>query len=210
MSKIIKLIVVSLLLLGLVAILNIFTTLNILVIIPLVAIIFPLLLALIQRKLTIYQEQLDKYYHISLPNIRNEVVIFAAAGFFGKALELTGVGKAATTFLHLEVMQQNGLFFLAITVLVSIMAAIGVHPVVTTSAIASAFTASSLGITPLTYTYVLLASYGFAVLVSPFSATSLVLAGLVGKSSWEVGPKINLRFAVITALLFAAVFSLLP
>lgn len=209
-GKILKLILISLLLLGLVAIFNIYTSLNILVIIPIVAIIYPMLLALTQRKITSYQEQLNKYYHITLPNIRNEIVIFAAAGFFGKSLELTGVGKTATTFLHLEAMQQNGLFFLTITVLVSIMAAIGVHPVVTTSAVASAFTASALGVTPLTYTYILLAAYGFAVLVSPFSATSLVLAGLVGKSSWEVGPKINLRFAVFTALLFAVIFSLMP
>lgn len=210
MGKLLQLLVICLLLLGMVAVFNIFTDLSILVIIPLVAMIYAPAVALIQGKLPCYREQLRNYYHITIPNTRAEIVIFAAAGFFGESLELSGVGKSIAAVLQPGAIGQNGLFFLVIAVMGCILGTIGVHPVVVTSAIASSLTAFDLGISPLTYTYMLLAVYGFSVLVSPFSGTSLILSGLFGKSPWEIGPKLNMYYTGLVIIIFAFLFSLVP
>lgn len=200
-----KLAVIFITLLSLVAFLTIFTTWNILVIVPIVAIIFPLILALIQNKLLIYRQQLHNYYSTTLSNLKNEVIIFAAAGFFGKSLEITGVGKIVPSLLQLDNIHQPFLAILAIMLVMGVLAIVGVHPVVTSSAIAASIGADTLGLSLSAYAFALLAAYGLAVLVSPFSGMSLVMSGLTKRSAWEVSLLDNMLYSVGMALFFAAV-----
>lgn len=191
------------------AVLNVITTWNILIIVPVVALFYPLLLALLESKLTNYLEQLHCYYFDTLLSIKNELVIFAAAGFFGKSLEISGMGRVIPKVLRIEQFNQPSFAILLIMLVVAFLAIIGFHPVVTTSAIAASISAGSLGISSHAYAFALLAAYGLAALVSPFSGMSLVMAGLTKRSSWEVSLGLNKLYAIGMAVILALIIPLL-
>lgn len=182
---------------------NIFTSLKLLVIVPIVALIYPISLAIVQKKVKSYKKQLKVYFSHSLLGIKNEVLIFAAAGFFGKSLELTGIGKLIPSLLNLNNIHQPFLAIMAIMLFMGTLAIVGIHPVVTSTAIATSMTAGMLGLSLYGYAFTLLASYGLSVLVSPFSGMTLVMSGLTKHSSWELGPKMNIIYCVGMSLIFA-------
>lgn len=189
---------------------NIFTDLNILTIVPLIAFIYPFLLAIMRQKLAVYKNKFKNYYNVKLLNINNEIIIFAAAGFFGKSLEISGVGKIIPSLLHLENINSPFLATLIILALVIFTGIIGIHPVVTCSVIASTILPETLGITLYSYAFTLLAAYGLSVLVSPFSGTTLVTAGLFKRTSWDVGVRLNIVYTLSMALVFAIVLPFIP
>ncbi|NLW24343.1 MAG: hypothetical protein GXY91_03720 [Clostridia bacterium] len=202
-DKIRNLLFIFLGLISLVAILNSFTSLEILEIIPLVALFFPFVLAVFQKKLPIYKKLLHKYYFDKLLKINNEVLIFAAAGFFGKSLEISGIGAMVPSLLRIENIHQPAIAIFTIIFIVSLLAFVGVHPIVTTTTIGTTISAGSLGISLTAYTFVLIAAFGIAVMVSPVSGTTLVISGITKHSSFEMGPRLNKFYALGMAVFLA-------
>ena len=198
-----KLVGIFSLLISFVLLLNIFTDLNILVIVPIVAIIYPLGLAIVQGKMAIYQNELKNYYQVGLLDKKDEIIIFAAAGFFGKALEITGIGKLIPTLLHLNTITIPFLAILLIICIIVLLAVLGVHPVITCATFATTVSAQTLGLTVEGYAMVLLASFGLAVMTSPFSGTALVMSGICKYSPWQMGPLLNSRYALGMGIILA-------
>ncbi len=188
-----------------VSLFNVFTPYKILTIVPLVALIYPLLLALIQNKTSIYLKQLDHYYHCSLLKLKNEVLLFACVGFFGKALDITGMGAWVSRYIPL---QQISIPALAVFIVISgmgVLSSAGIHPVVSISALATTIGYNTLGISPQAYAYTLLLGYAIAVMVSPFSGMSLVMSGLIGKDPWNAVPRYNILFALAITCVYSLI-----
>lgn len=204
-----KLVAVFNLLISFVLLLNIFTDLNILVIVPIVAIIYPLVLAIAQGRMTIYRQQLRSYYQIGLLDKKDEIIIFAAAGFFGKALEITGLGKLIPALLHLDSITFPFLAALLIIFIIVLLAVLGVHPVVTSATFGTTVSAQTLGLTVEGYAMVLLASFGLAVMTSPFSGTSLIMSGICKHSPWQMGPVLNCHYALGMGIFLALLIPLI-
>lgn len=192
-----------------VALLNIFTTWNILLIIPAVAIFYPLGLAVLQDKMAHYRRGLQRYWTSSLLSIGNEVLLFAAAGFFGKSLEISGVGSIITELLPLLNLHRPALLILVIITATTVLALVGIHPVVTTSALVATVKVEALGISLFTFAFTLLASYCLACLVSPFSATALTISGLTKQNPWDLSFRANIVFAGFMAFIYALLIPLL-
>ncbi|SMB81756.1 hypothetical protein SAMN00017405_2171 [Desulfonispora thiosulfatigenes DSM 11270] len=204
-KKLFKLTRTFLILILLIGFFNIFTTLKLLVIVPIVALIYPLLLAILQKSFSSYIKQLKNYYTKSLLNIKNEIIIFAAAGFFGKSLEISGVGEIIPSLIKLDSIHQPFLVILAIIILMGALSIIGIHPIVTSTALATTIGAETLGISVYAYAFTLLASYGLSVLISPFSGMNLVMSGLTKHSSWELGPRLNIIYCLGMGIIFAII-----
>lgn len=198
-----KLLLVYAGLIAMVAFFNLFTTLQILTIVSLTALLYPFLAAVLDGKMHIYRSEFKNYYQGSLPKIRNEILLFASVGFFGKALDITGAGVWLSHHLPLAQIGSPHLTVVVLIAFMSLVALLGIHPIVTISALATTLGQEALGLSVRAFAYTLLLGYGSAVVVSPFSALSLVMAGLTGETPWNAVPRINFFFIMAVVLFFS-------
>ena len=188
---------------------NIFTKLNILVIIPIIALSYPLALAVILGRTAEYRDEIRRYLP-SLATLNNQVSIFAAAGFIGKVLEISGVGQMIPALLRLDIINTPSLAVLVIILLAILFAICGVHSIVTVTALAASVSSADVGVSVLAYAYALLAAYSMAVLLSPFSGTSLIVSGLTQRTPWDVSLRSNWLYCLIMIAFFALVIPFIP
>ncbi len=194
---------------ALVVIFNVFTSWSILVIVPIVALIFPVITALIQRKIPQFLLGIQNYYKNSIMNINNEMVLFAAAGFLGKSLEFAGVSKIIPQLIPSWLSQYHFLTILFLMLIIVLVSLTGIHPVVTGSTLVGAIDPLSLHLTPLVFGFTILSGWAIGVMVSPFSAMSLITAGLEKTTSWKIGLGINGPFGLVLLPVLALFLSLL-
>jgi hypothetical protein len=72
-----------------------------------------------------------------------------------------------------------------------------------------ASTPLSLQLTPLVFGFTILSGWAIGIMVSPFSAVSLITAGLEKTTSWKISLGINGTFGVFILPIIALVLSLL-
>jgi len=188
-----------------VALFNIFTKYKILTIVPLIALFYPAALAMLFGKADIFRQQWGKYWQVSLLKLQNEVLLFSSVGFFARSLDISGVGAVFINSLNLQGIGHPSLSVFLVILVMALVSVVGVHPIVSISAIAVSLNAASLGLSPLAYTYMLLLGYAVSVLASPFSAITMVMSGLTGEKPWQVVPRQNIGYLVLLTLLFSLI-----
>jgi len=206
-SKIATLVVLIVGFIGAIILVDLATSWDLLVIISLVSLLFPLVTAGILGKGPELQQGLKKYYNVSLLKVKNELVLFTAAGFLGKSLELSGVSSIIPQLLPSWL---HSYPFITILLLMSIMIIIslpGIHPVVTGSALVGAINPVTLGLTPLLFGLTILTGWALSILLSPFSAVSLITSGLEGIPSWNISLKLNGPFGLLLLFVMTAVLA---
>jgi len=132
-------------LISFVAVLNWKTSLPILAIISLVAVIYPFLVSLLMRQVASYLKDWSLYFQKKLPAIINQVVLFASVGFFGKAVEISGLGDRLIGMLHLEAWASPFLLTAGIAFTMVLLSLIGIHPIVCMITLATTFKAGTTG-----------------------------------------------------------------
>lgn len=189
--------------------LSYYTKWEILVIIPLVALFFPLAAAFFQRKMPQYQSEMRKYYSESLFKVKNEVVLFTAAGFLGKSLELSGIEKTIPGLLPVWLSSSvfsTILFLMLIMIAVSL---IGIHPVITGSALIGALDPAALGLSSFIFAETMLCGWALTIMLSPFSAINLIMGGMTGRPSWDISLKLNWFYGILMMVILASVLTML-
>lgn len=204
-----KLIALGLFLLILIVVLESVTGESVLVIVPLIAIIFPFIIALLWKKQTIYFQDLKHYYNNSLPQMKNEIVLFAVAGFFGQSLIEAGIGDLLAKILIDLNIKYSLLYIIAFIAVMVFPSLIGIHPVVSGSTIAVTIPVTLLPLTPLQYAMTLLTGWTLAILLSPFSGTNLVTAGIAQETPLKVGIAWNWRYASILSVIYVVVLEMI-
>ena len=76
--------------LGLIILLNLITPWDLMMIVPIVSLLFPLLAAVSQRRLEAYRHGMKGFYAKALMSSQTQCALFAAAGFLGQALNTSG------------------------------------------------------------------------------------------------------------------------
>ena len=119
----------------------------------------------------------EHYWASRLPEMGKEILLILSAGFLGYAIQQSGasehlvewaagggvhVGLAALILIHL--------FMLAFAV-------VGFHPIVITSVMISLLSSDSFGLPPMAAPAALIASWSLTIVFSPFSSTTLMIAG---------------------------------
>lgn len=185
------------------------TSWNVLIIIPIIAFAFPIITAFIQNKKEKCIEGLKNYYHTSLFRSKNEIVLFASAGFLGKSLELAGIDRYITKFLPSQLSQYPFIIIAFLLLVMVIIALGGIHPVVTGSALISAISPATIGLSPMVFSLTMLFGWALSIMISPFSAVSLMVSGFTGKPSWDISLKINGPYGFILLFLLSALLAVL-
>ncbi|KKM08956.1 hypothetical protein SY88_21110 [Clostridiales bacterium PH28_bin88] len=167
-------------------------------VVPLVSLVYPLVWSAALGQVKAWRHELvNGYLSGALPRMKNEVVLFICAGFFGTAVGASGLGARIPAMINYLVGSDPVGISVVVALMIIVMSCLGVHPVVTGTAIVTSLTPASVGLTPRFMSVLLAGSWALGVTVSPFSGMSLIMAGLTGRSSLEVGPGWHLRYTLL-------------
>ncbi|HHY72391.1 MAG TPA: hypothetical protein GX497_04030 [Bacillus bacterium] len=178
-----------------------FSSLTMVVIICLVAFLFPLLWSLLYKKQREYGAELKDHIYITLPRMKKEVVLFFVSGFFSAAFVATNISATIINSLN----EFFGGFTIGIAyciVLVIITTSIvGMHPIVPVTIFAASFNPSLLGFSPEYFAILLLVSWGISNSFSPATASNNLIANLWGVDITKVTWRWNMKYGMILAIL---------
>jgi len=176
------------------------------IVIPLVAIIFPVVIGFVQNKIPKYKEGMVDYFDNSLPKIQSQFAVFAAAGFFGKTLDAAGIGEMIPQLLPTWLYSYPSLMIGAIMLLLILPALIGVHPVATSTALLAAVAPEVIGLDVLSYSLSILTGFLLATFLSPLTVMSLIISGCSGRPAWSL-LRLNYKFGIAALIIFSLLIS---
>lgn len=182
---------------------------SILVVVPFVSLLFPAALALLLRKSDIYKVRFKIYFNTTLPRMGNEIILFTGVGFFGHALSLSGADKYIPLIIKSAGISNPLILIPFIILLIFALSVVGLHPILTISAISIAYSAGAIPISQLQMAAVFSIGYFSYTLLSPFSGMILAAASLDRKSPFDVGMNINLIFTLLLICICSAVIAIL-
>jgi hypothetical protein len=182
---------------------NLLTPWDLLTIIPLVALLFPVAAALLQGHHQAYRQGMSQFYHKSLLSVQNQCALYTAAGFLGKALEAAGAGAVIPRLLPDWLVAYPVLMIGALLLLLILPALAGIHPAVIITVLLSAVTPAALGLDIMSLSLAMLTGCLLGTFLSPLTATSLVLSGLCGRPSWTLGFGLNKVFCLVSVVVFS-------
>jgi len=187
-------------------VLNHFAGISIIVVIAFVSFVFPLLVALVQRRWRAYGAGMRSYVTTRILGVKNEVVLLTAAGFFGTALELAHVDSKIRYLIPGSAARLPFIAILSLMLVYVVMSYIGLHPVVAGSAMVASINPATIVLSPYIFTFTLICGWATGVLLSPFSATNLITGGLSGRQGWSISVKMHGAYGF--ALVFVIAFFL--
>lgn len=168
--------------------------------VALVSIVVPFLFALAWGQLPVYRERLSNYLTKALPGMSNEFMLFSSMGFFAYALNQSS--SIAFVQAQLLAINEYGPFMLVLAIITAItgLSMIGIHPIITISSLAIALENLHTGLTNVQLAVTLLTGYILYVLLSPFSSVVLIVSGLSRQNVYEMGLRMNGRYALVSVL----------
>ena len=173
------------------------------------SVLFPLLCALFQRKMPAYADRISIYYRKDVPKVKGQIALFMMAGFFGKALSVSGAGKLIAGCIP-ESLAAWPVLMIAVLMLVLILPSLaGIHPAATGSALLGALTPAAVGLPPYSFALAILVGWLLTIMVAPYSASALIFSGLTGKSNYHCSIGINWAFALLCIAVFSVLISLI-
>ncbi|WP_027965335.1 hypothetical protein [Halalkalibacillus halophilus] len=195
--KLVELSVIVLVMTTLIMTIEYISNLSVLTIIPITAAIVAFIWAQFYLSLGGFLKQLFQFSQERLPAMGNELSLFIAAGAFGAAILNAGASEWIISFIDVLGISHVLVLIPVIMVIITLLSFIGVHPIISMTAIAITLSsASQFADDHLILSFGLLASWMVTVISSPFSGLNLLLSGLVNSNPIAVGPKNNLIFAL--------------
>ncbi len=190
----------ALLLIMIIAVVSFVTGIHTITIVSLAALIFPFFWMGVLGRLSVLRREFGRsYFGESLPNLRSEVTLFAAAGFFATTINYTELGGYIPRALSSIVGGNVLLLTVAVIGISMALAVVGVHPIVTVAIVGGTVKAAAFGVSPTYMAMVLAISWAIGLSISPSSATIIATAGLTGQSPVRVGTRWNGAYALVSA-----------
>lgn len=146
-------------------------------------------------------EGAKEYLYKLLPSIGNEVILFLSAGFLGVIL--------LHTPFHVLLVEQVQKFdelwpiarILLFVVLPVILSVIGIHQIITVTVLATSIDPALIGLHPVAFGILLMASWSISTIVSPVTPVTITLGILLRENSFTVGVGRNYGYALTAILL---------
>ncbi|MCP8615693.1 hypothetical protein [Salirhabdus salicampi] len=194
----------SVTLVGLSFILDVLLPVNMLTIVCILALIFPILWALVTHTTSSYLKEVSEQVQTSFIKVKNELAVFISAGFFGLALAQTNIGNTIADFLLTISFGSIYLISLLIVIMMMGLAQIGIHPVIIIVGIGSGIAPESLGVSSIYMALCLLVSWTVATQTSPFSGQILLTSRLLNQPA-RILIKQNMLFALVVGMILITV-----
>jgi len=177
---------------------------NMLIIVSMLAVVLPLIWAIFSKLLKPYSQDVWEQVLDSFPKFKNELAIFVSAGYFGVALTYTNLGEVLSSLLFSFSLGTVYLFTLLVVVITILLAQVGIHPIIIVIGVGSAITPETFGVSPEYIALTFLLSWTLATQVSPFSGQVLLSSKLM-KTSATLITRENMRFVSLCFLILPLV-----
>ena len=195
--KLLELMAFGLLLLVVIVLLETWYEIEILVLVPTAALIYPLIWLGYLHKLSALPEIITDYCQQELPRHANEVVLFTGAGIFGAALTVSYLSNYFVTALEKVVGQDPFVSMMAISLCITALFIIGLNPIITITAMVSSQPLFIVQWDPMLLALGLIVGWGVGIVISPFAALNLMMAGMLDKSPLEIAIRKNYVYALM-------------
>lgn len=200
-QKVVQMFMLIFSMMAIVLLVEMVTSYNMVLIICLVSIIFPLVWNLLFQRGSAYAEEVRQHVYATLPQMKKEIVLFLLAGFFSKAFVQAKLG-------HYLIEQLQGIFgsfsmgiAFCLVLLVVLSAVLGLHPIVVVTILVTSINPQLLGFSAQYFAVLLLASWGISNAVSPATAANNLLANLAKVDVLELSIKWNYKYMLIMIII---------
>ena len=172
--------------------------LSIIIVVAMASLVCPVVwMAIVKRLPTYVKEFKGDYFNNKLPQVKNQILLFAGA-----------VGDAMAEVL-LQLTGQNVLLLtIAIIAVTLATSAAGIHPIAVVAVVGGAISASECGVTPVYLALVLSISWAMGNALSPASANVIAVSDMVGQSPIKVGLRWNGPYVLVTTTVLICVLTL--
>ena len=174
------------------------------------SLVFPVAwMAAIGRLPTYAREFRGDYFNNKLPQSKNQIVLFAGAGFFAQSIGYSHLGDALVGSLLHMTGQSVLLLTVAIIGITLATSAVGIHPIAVVAVVGGTMGASQWGVSPIYLALVLSISWAMGNALCPASANVVAVSDMVGQSPIKVslrwnGPYVLVATAVLVLVLTMA------
>lgn len=186
-----QLAVLILILMAIVLLLETLTGWSMMLLVSLVAILFPLVWVLFDRRFSEWRTHIEQFRDQSVPRTNNEIVMFISAGVFGKAL----TGTVVADMISAAVQQLSSISFLvlamAIVLVMFLLTFMGIHPIVIVIPLLTQIDPATVGATPAALALVFMLAWAISAVSSPVNPLNLLVSGSVNESAIRTGVKWN-------------------
>lgn len=204
-KKLYELFAVLVLLMGFIFIFEPIIPMNASVLISLIVLFFAFLWSVYLKVPNYFMKEINTYRQKVFPDRASEMSLLLAAGFFGVVLSGTAIGHYFNEWwVKLADISIFLLIFLTI-VIIALFSFLGVHQIVTISAIVTTVSYDQLGIHVITMAMMLLSSWAVATTISPITPVITVVSNLLKENVYKIILRWNLLYAFVITCIHSTV-----
>lgn len=204
-KKLYELFAVLLLLTGFIFIFEPIIQLNASVLISLIVLVFAFVWTAYLKLPKYFLKEINAYRKVIFPNKANEVNLLLTAGFFGVVLANTPIsGYIQDIWVGLANTSVFLLIFMTITI-IALLSFVGVHQIVTISAVVATISYDDLGIHVMIMAMMLLSAWAVATTISPISPVITAVSSLLKENVYKITLRWNLLYAVVLLIIHTVV-----
>lgn len=175
--------------------------------VSILALVYAIFWSIFIEKFKEFLSQMGSYDQ-NILQVKNELVFFLSVGFLGVVLANTPL-QGIIEFIFGRVSGYSTFIVVELIIIVTaLFSVLGVHHVITITALGLSLKGQVLGLTDLSYTLTLIAAYTISMISSPFAPFNIITGGLFNESSFVVSLKWNRMFA-LTLIPISGVFIIL-
>ncbi|WP_171656410.1 hypothetical protein [Paenibacillus foliorum] len=182
---------------------------SMLVLVSLLALIFPLLWCMFSKQWGLFKHQIIEYRDKAVPVMNNEIIMYISAGFFGQSLKGSSFGQGITIFMNQLSQTSFLLFALFIMITMVCITFVGIHQVVIVTVLATQMDPVMLGTSKEILAMVLMLAWSASSILSPVNPINLLVSTLVKRTSMQVGIRDNGLYLLIVSAIGIGILTLL-
>ena len=165
-------------------------------------------MAAIGRLPTYAREFRGDYFNNKLPQSKNQIVLFAGAGFFAQSIGYSHLGDALVGSLLHMTGQSVLLLTVAIIGITLATSAVGIHPIAVVAVVGGTMGASQWGVSPIYLALVLSISWAMGNALCPASANVVAVSDMVGQSPIKVSLRWNGPYVLVATEVLVLVLTM--
>jgi hypothetical protein len=177
------------------------TGISMLLLVSLIAMLFPVVWGFLTKKLKLILSEVVVYQQNAQRVMNDEIVLFLSAGVFGDALAQSELSNGIKNLLISISEISFFLIIVGVTLIVVVLACIGVHQIVSVPIIAMQISPELIGTSPHILAFLLIMAWSISSILSPFNAINILVSNITKQSGLTVGVKWNGVYAICIFLI---------
>ena len=152
---------------------------NLIIIVSLIAMIYPIVWTFLIKKQKGLKSELQNYRNHILPNVHNESIMIVTASFFSQMFQLSPFPKYLLTIFEIFTSHSQYIVVFIVLSLIVLFSLIGIHQIVSVSILASSVDPAVIHLSPILFAVTLTIGWSMGTLLNPVSALNILGTNLL-------------------------------